>query len=289
MDKAPLPQLQGSQSNPDYVLTKNEIKCMHRSPQEHRDEICKQGYTIFEGVLSQQEIKDTQPIFDELIKPDTAPPIVTGNKDSRRQLNYQNSCEPRISRFGHHPQVLEAVQRMFDRPYLMNRTPIPTVTFPGKAGGIPGELWWGHVDWHSKPPKAFELDYIHGIIHFTTVKPKGGGFTLIPRSHRVVEKNLDDEQMLHRMYRAEFHDFPGLEREVEITATAGDLLFYHPLLIHNASDNRSETTRKVLHAAFLPASDEAKKELPAPALRFHPDYLAVLDEQTKQRIDGTPH
>ena len=58
---------------------------MHRSPQEHRQEFSEQGYTVFEDVLSADEIAYAQPIFDEVITPDTKPPIVTGTENSRRQ------------------------------------------------------------------------------------------------------------------------------------------------------------------------------------------------------------
>ena len=265
---------------------------MHRSPQEHRQEFSEQGYTVFEGVLSADDIAYAQPIFDEAITPDTKTPIVTGTKDSRRQMN-QEYCEPRLSKFGHHPRVLEAARRLLDRSFRLDHTPTPTLVYQGEAGGRPGVpgQWWGHVDWPSNPPTPANINgYANGLLHFTTLEPGGGCFTLVPRSHKVVQSYLDDPAMYERMCRAEFHDFPGLETEIEITANAGDLLFFHPLMVHNSSDNRSTRTRKVLHAIFRALDEEPAEDEPVDldTERFHRNYVAAVDDDVKWLLGPLP-
>jgi len=264
---------------------------MHRTPQEHRDEFQDLGYTVFEGVLSADEFSYAQEVFDEVLNEDTKPPVIYEPiRNARRQMNYLH-CEPRLSKFGHHPRVLEAVGGLFDRPFRLDHTPTPTALFQGEAGGLPGVpgKWGGHLDWPSKPPTPSEINgFANGILHFTTLEPGYGCFTLVPRSHKVVESYLDDPDMLDRMYRSEFHDFPGLEPEMEITANAGDLLFFHPLLVHGASDNLNTRTRKVLHAIFR-AVDVEPADGPVKSLeRFHPKYVTCVDDDLQWLLGPVP-
>jgi ectoine hydroxylase-related dioxygenase (phytanoyl-CoA dioxygenase family) len=181
---------------------------------------------------------------------------------------------------------LETVAMLLDRPFRLTRTPVPTVTFSGAAGGVPGRNWTGHVDWHDKPPAP--TDHLHrfGIIHFTTVEPNGGGFTLVPGSHHMVQRNLEDPVLAPRMFRQEFQDFPGLGIEQEMRARAGDVLYYHPFMVHGASDNQSTRARKVLHTHYFPVLDEETETHDRASIEthFHPDHLAVMDDRWRRLI-----
>ena len=230
---------------------------MNRAPCEHRQEYEELGYTIFKGVLDKSDIQMALPIFDEIITPDTEPPVVCSNKGARRQLNSAEYCEPRLSNFGEHPSVLESVSALLGRPFRLKRPPVPTVTFSGNAGGVPGKNWSGHVDWYSTPPGDLDSLNILGIVHFTTIEPFGGGFTLVPGSHHVVRGNLGNPELNQRMFSQNFRDFPGLQDEQEMRAHAGDILYYHPFLVHGASDNQSTTARKVLHTHYFPLLDSS--------------------------------
>ena len=151
---------------------------------------------------------------------------------------------------------------------------------------MPGQ-WGGHVDWPSKPPAPPDINgYINGMLHFTTLEPGGGCFTLVPCSHKVVQSYLDDPAMLERMYRSEFHDFPGLETEIEINVNAGDLLFFHPLMVHNSSDNRSTRTRKVMFTIFRALDEELAEDLPPE--RFHRNYVAAVEDDVKWLLRPLP-
>ena len=94
---------------------------MNRAPCEHRQEYEELGYTIFKGVLDKSDIQTALPIFDEIITPDTEPPVVCSNKGARRQLNSAEYCEPRLSNFGEHPSVLESVSALLGRPFRLKR------------------------------------------------------------------------------------------------------------------------------------------------------------------------
>jgi hypothetical protein len=259
---------------------------MNRTPSEHRQEYEEIGYTIFEGVLPESDIQSALPIFDEIITPDTEPPIICSNTGARRQLNSAEYCEPRLSKFGGHPAVLETVAALVDRPFRLTRSPVPTVTYSGKAGGLPGKNWSGHVDWYSTPPGELDSLNVLGIVHFTTIAPSGGGFTVVPGSHHVVSENLDNPELCERMFSQNFREFPGLDDEQEMRAKAGDVLYYHPFMVHGASDNQSDTVRKVVHTHYFPllGAEHESAERETIITRFHSSHLAVMDDAFKELI-----
>jgi hypothetical protein len=261
---------------------------MHRTPEEHRREFAEQGYTIFEAVLTPEEIAQALPIFDALITPETKPPVVTGDEIARRQLNSALYCEPRLSNFGLHPAVWETAERLIGGPVRLTRSPVPTVTFSGAAGGIPGENWTGHVDWQGKPPGDEDHLHIFGIMHFTTVAPNGGGFTLVPGSHYVVEQNLPNPELSRRMFDQNFVDFPGLAEPLEIRATAGDILYYHPFLVHGASDNITARPRRVIHTHYFPLlHPDGTQRADDFTESFHTEHLAAITREQRARV-GLP-
>jgi len=257
---------------------------MHRTTQEHRQEFQELGYTIFEGVLSREEIDFALPIFDKTITIDTMPPVVTDADGARRQLNSAEYCEPRLSNFGGHPRLLETVAVLIDRPFSLIRSPVPCVTFPGSAGGPAGPDWAGHVDWWHTPPAAHDDEFVYGIVHFTTVQPNGGGFTINPGSHRLVAECLQDAELSQRMFNQQFKDFPGLAPAQEIRPKAGDVLFYHAFLVHGGSDNLSRQPRKVLFTHYLPSPDEAIRDRIGEGVpnSYHPDHRAVMDDRFRR-------
>lgn len=258
---------------------------MQRSAAEHRAEFEEQGYTIFRGVLSPQEVEAAIPIFDETITFDTKPPIVTGdanNKNGRKQLS-SAYCEPRLSNFAGHPRVLEAAEILLGQSFRLLRTSIPCVTFKSLPGGERFELGL-HVDWPHTPPQAGDDTCLNGVLHFSRVEPQGGGFTICPGSHRVILENLADPELSERMFKQDFnHGFPGLEPPQEICAEAGDLLFYHSFLVHDRSENMREQPRKIVFMHYKPYADEAERAAArANESSFHPDHLATMDESFRR-------
>ena len=67
---------------------------------------------------------------------------------------------------------------------------------------------------------------------------------------------------LVRMVAQQFYSddgrLEGLEDEVEVLANAGDVVYYHPYLVHGASRNRSSQPRKVLFTPYYPVLEEAE-------------------------------
>jgi len=258
---------------------------MHRTATEHRAEFEEQGYTIFQGVLTPEEITATSLIFDEIITFDTKPPVVTGdinNKNGRRQVSV-SYCEPRLSNFGGHPGVLQAVEMLIERPFRLLRSSIPCVTFKSPPGGERFESGL-HVDWPHTPSLPGDETCVNGLLHFTAVEPNGGGFTVCPGSHHLVLENLANAEVRERMFKQDFSTgFPGLSEPQEICAEAGDVLFYHSFLVHDRSENMREQPRKVIFTHYKPYTSEVEREA-ARTNRdsFHPAHIATMDTRFKQ-------
>ncbi len=256
---------------------------MQRSAEEHRQEFRELGYTVFKGVLTREEIAYGSRLFDEVITLDTSPPVVVHDSSSRRQLSVEY-CEPRLAQFGGSPGVLKVVGMMMDRPFRLLSSPIPTITFPGKAGGLRGRDWQGHVDWWRVIPREFWESYFNCFLHFTTVEPGGGAFAAVPGSHHLVRKNLSDPDVSERMFRQEFQDFPGLGSETEVLVQAGGMIVWHPYLVHGPTDNQHLRARKVLAVYFMPILDGAAEQRAREGIPrdFHQGHLAAMDRDFKQ-------
>ena len=258
---------------------------MQRSAAEHRAEFREQGYTIFQGVLTPAEIEAASAIFDQTITFETKPPVVTGdinNTNGRRQLSAAY-CEPRLSNIAGHPGVLQAAETLLGQSFRLLRTSIPCVTFKSPPGGERFDLGL-HVDWPHTPPLPGDEMCLNGVLHFSTVEPRGGGFTVCPGSHRLVLKNLANAELSQRMLRQDFnHDFPDLAPPQVICAQAGDLLFYHSFLVHDRSENLREQPRKILFTHYKPYAEAADRDTAkANTDSYHPDHLATMDERFRR-------
>ena len=117
--------------------------------------------------------------------------------------------------------------------------------------------------------------------------------TVVPRSHKLVLRCIadGDSELLERMTAQQFYTdegrLEGLEDEVEVLAQAGDVLYYHPYLVHGASKNRRDEPRKVLFTHYYPAlgpEQEAQRQRQCTWLtdaevgeRFHWEVLAARE------------
>ena len=97
----------------------------------------------------------------------------------------------------------------------------------------------GHLDAH-----PFSLGV---VCYLDDVLPDGGGFTVWPESHRVVDPQLGnapaytDDTIRYRHERVLNH-LPSLE----ITGRAGTVVFYHPYLLHAPGRNYRRQVRQAL-------------------------------------------
>jgi hypothetical protein len=147
------------------------------------------------------KVARAQPIFDALLPPTAGIPVATSNPGDggRRQLNAggpdSGGLRPALAAFGDLPAVLRsAAAVMADRrPFRLMQTPIPCVSFPEDT---PRGRWTGHVDWGESAAVHMRSSALHtlwrfGVIHFTTVQPGGGAFTVVPRSHRLIMRCIE--------------------------------------------------------------------------------------------------
>ena len=133
------------------------------------------------------------------------------------------NAQPRLSAPGLYPEVLETVRCLAGgERYRLLRQPVPTVTWPGRAGGVPGESWTGHVDWPGSVdrtgedlsgPLASDSNKLYGIVYCSDVQPGGGGFSVVPESHRLLAEIMADpsqRELKRQAYQQSFGDFPRL-------------------------------------------------------------------------------
>jgi ectoine hydroxylase-related dioxygenase (phytanoyl-CoA dioxygenase family) len=255
---------------------------MHRTAAEHRREFDELGYTVFEGVLVPAEIDAAVEKIDCLLSFDSRPPLVTGGTDhslnGRRQLARTN-CEPYLANLGTHPRVVEAMERIIGGPVSLMMSPIPASTFKSAPGGERFE-WGYHVDWLHTPPSDEDLRVAFGVLHLSRIDTGGGAFMVIPRSHRLVEAALRDPPLRERAFKQDFEHFPSLGERVEMRVRAGDMIVYHPLLVHDRSENLLDQPRKVVFVHYQPA--RGPRDPSEIAKAFHADHLASMDPRTRR-------
>jgi hypothetical protein len=109
-----------------------------------------------------------------------------------------------------------------------------------------------HID-HSNPEDAhrtFPLPYRVGCLIYLNDVPAESGATVVwPGSHRILEaiarEHPQDYEYLHRLNQG--ISSLDLGSPAQITAAAGDVLFYHPLCAHSGSPNTGTAPRFALN------------------------------------------
>ena len=128
---------------------------------------------------------------------------------------------------------------------------IPVLTYP--TPGAPGEI----------VAKGFHLDGIQGtylwpnllslvVFAYLTDTAADGGATLVrPGSHRQVFEHCLEHGL------SELQGFPdlGYAEPVALEGEAGDVIFFHYLMVHSGSQNRSQHIRVGLNTAVMPHPD----------------------------------
>jgi hypothetical protein len=140
-----------------------------------------------------------------------------------------------------------------------------------------------HVDAFN-PQKVGEIDLgklmrprisLAGLI--APIPPRGGCFTVWPRTHRAVYEvfaSLEGNER-HETYHAKLEEF-NTQTPVEACGEAGDILFWHNLLGHAAGHNRSEELQ--LREAVLADWDKEDNE-ELEARRPHADMWHEWSEE----------
>jgi hypothetical protein len=174
------------------------------------------------------------------------------------------------------PTVADAITAAFrgDKWHETNRWGQPLITFP-----TPPPWTLPHSGWHVDfPPQAHDpMPALRMFAYLSDVAPQGGGTLAIAGSHRLVIAGDGRErapQIRARLARRSdwlrdlWRPTPGGDRirrfmtegttvdgvnlrVVELTGRPGDLIAWHPALLHNGSPNCRSTPRFMLtHTVF---------------------------------------
>jgi hypothetical protein len=122
----------------------------------------------------------------------------------------------------------------------------------------PTRLWGGHIDFGGNMIPAFgDAFVIQVALHDT--EPFGGNITVIPGSHKLVQKRAIENPLTQYPY--DFEDFPFTE-PYEFVAKAGDVFLMHHLSFHtgNSCGGATRKPRIALHTqaqrgSFLTLAD----------------------------------
>lgn len=97
-----------------------------------------------------------------------------------------------------------------------------------------------HVDNFTFLPTELQVG---GLFYLTDVEPGGGGITVVPGGHRLVQEEAQAASSGGRHLYHNWKDITGFPAPVEVTGEAGDFIMTHYLLPHAASYNRRERAR----------------------------------------------
>jgi len=173
--------------------------------------------------------------------------------------------------------IADALTATFDHEWHeLERWGQPLITFP-----TPGPWSVPSTAWHLDFPPTTPLTAIRMFAYLTSVAPKGGGTVVVAGSHRLVQMEGDgtksatararlaarsswfrdlwrpvpDEDRVERFMR-EGHTLDGVDvRVVELTGEPGDVVLWHPSLLHGVAPNSRDEPRFMLtHTALRGAS-----------------------------------
>ncbi len=150
---------------------------------------------------------------------------------------------------------------------------------PDSVRGIYCTLPFGEVPVPKMKPHLDAYASHLGVLgYIDEVAPRGGGFTVWPKSHKkfyyAFESRYGDQKS------ADYDDiYAQIDAEVsplEITGQAGDVVFWHHRLGHNASGNGSNKIRQAVFYDFVKQDMPQTMGLP-PAPNMWCDWADVLD------------
>lgn len=91
---------------------------------------------------------------------------------------------------------------------------------------------------------------VGGLFYLTDVEPGGGGITVVPGGHKLVEQQARAAGAGGRALHGGWKNISGFPASVEVTGEAGDFIMTHYLLPHAASHNRRERARVAYFVRF---------------------------------------
>ena len=195
------------------------------------------GYAVRRGLFTDDELDTLQHELDDLIGRALAgelderfgshilerPGATSGGHPHRHYLVYVTECSPLSNAALHHPEVVDLVRRLLERPspWLMDDVRLGCYYQDSRAGtgSSYSRIGW-HADWGSSP----ELDIWPGVtttVHLDATSPANGFLRVRPGSHLRPTEEPDR--------------FVRVGDELPVYCERGDVLFHHSHLVHSAA------------------------------------------------------
>lgn len=199
-----------------------------------------QGYLLFPGVMTSDEVSTYRGWVEEAIRVDLSEFKADHPESVRFQLNRPVSriidVDPRFNRFLDYP-VVEPFLKEFLGPDYRHIDNDLLFSYPGYAGGGWHRGIRAHPTGHVVDGR-FNCPMVKVFFCLTDVGPDQGAFVVVPGSHKA-RFEIDPTGRV---------DLPG--QRVFDDIKAGDLLLFNEGLLHNGRPNPSDKTRITLIVNF---------------------------------------
>jgi len=130
---------------------------------------------------------------------------------------------------------------------------IPVLIFPtpGEPKFEPGPRY--HIDGLHMATLWPDVQYLTGFMYLTDVADYGGATALCPGGHRKMFEYWHRRSEIEGDLRPECTPEVNFGEPVPFVGNAGDIVFMHYLLPHEATPNHSSTIRMALNGVVLPS------------------------------------
>jgi hypothetical protein len=129
---------------------------------------------------------------------------------------------------------------------------------------------------------------VGGLFYLTDVEPGGGGITVVPGGHKLVQEEALAARSGGRQLHHNWKDIAGFPAPVEVTGEAGNFIMTHYLLPHAASHNRRERARVAYFIRFSRLDHPFyPPPLPGPS-RYNGRQLAVMTPLARRLLGLEP-
>ena len=200
---------------------------------EEKRQLDEQGYVIFPGVLTEEQLEEYRAIYEHLMEKEgqNAGLEVHQEEGTRRLADLVNKSEA-FDRVYTHPKVLAAVYHVLKREFKLSSL--------NARDAIPGQgNQWLHPDWGQRNlDEPFHV--VNSIWLIDDFTPDNGATRIVPGTHKLAGSPKD------------YVDDPGAPHpdQVLIVAPAGTVCVFNAHTWHGGTQNRTNRTRRAMHCYF---------------------------------------
>lgn len=231
---------------------------MTQTLEQHANELQIRGYTIVENVLNAAQIEEARAALDSIFQREKE--IGTQHRwhnDSYQVAYMLPQKHPLFLSFGLNPRVLPLMQFLLGENCVLGSLNGLSMTPGGHGQGL-------HLDQpESVPGTVLYINALHALDDFTH---DNGCTRVVPFSQdRLVPRGTDMGQFE--------------EETVYLEAPAGSLIAYNGGLLHAGSQNKTDRSRRALHAFFHRPWVRPQWDYPR---SLSPEVIARMSEEQKR-------